>query len=212
MYQVCCGKVLCCGCVLAAHEEVDKGKMKDLCAFCRMPTVYSDEEYLKRLEKRLMLNDREAFYQLACAYRDGDLGLSKDNNKALELMDRAADLGSPTASYILAQAYYIGQLGVEKDLKKENHYLELAAMSGHEIARHNLGGTEAENSNMYRAMKHYLIAARRGYDDSMKAVGDGYKDGYVTKDQYANTLRVYQSSCKEMKSEQRTKAAPDLFE
>jgi len=35
MYQTCCGKTLCQGCVEAAKEEINKGKMKDLCPFCR---------------------------------------------------------------------------------------------------------------------------------------------------------------------------------
>ena len=35
--------------------------------------------------------------------------------------------------------------------------------------------------------EHYMIAAKSGYDNSLKAVGVGYKAGHVTKDEYAIT-------------------------
>ena len=56
-------------------------------------------------------------------------------------------------------------------------------------------------------MKHFMIAARSGLDKPLKAVGQGYKVGYVTKAEYTSTLRKYQHTLDEMKSEQRTKAA-----
>ena len=59
---------------------------------------------------------------------------------------------------------------------------------------------------MCRAMKHFMIAARSGYDESLKKVGEGYKAGHVTKDDYTKSLRAYQCSLDEMKSEGRTKA------
>jgi len=59
---------------------------------------------------------------------------------------------------------------------------------------------------MDRAMKHFIIGARSGFDESLKAVGEGYKAGQVTKDEYANTLRAYQDSREDMKSEPRARA------
>ena len=58
-------------------------------------------------------------------------------------------------------------------------------------------------------MKHFMIAAKAGFDLSLKEVGEGYKRGHVTKDEYAQTLRAYKASQDEMKSEQRTKAAAE---
>ena len=60
---------------------------------------------------------------------------------------------------------------------------------------------------MNRATKHFMIAARAGFEESLKVIGQGYKHGLVTKDEYASTLRAYQVSVNEMKSEERTKAA-----
>ena len=39
-------------------------------------------------------------------------------------------------------------------------------------------------------------------------VKEGFMDGMVTKDEYANTLRAYQSRQDEMKSDDRDKAHP----
>jgi len=55
-------------------------------------------------------------------------------------------------------------------------------------------------------MKHWMIAARSGHDKSLKKVGEGYKDGHVTKDDYTKTLSTYQLSVNAMKSVQRTEA------
>ena len=55
-------------------------------------------------------------------------------------------------------------------------------------------------------MKHFQIAARAGYQPSLDLVKEGYMAGHVTKDQYANTLREYQKSQDETKSDARDKA------
>ena len=129
-----------------------------------------------------------------------------DFMKTLELWNKAAELGLLRAHYRLGFSYFQGE-GVEKDARKALHHYKLAAIGGHEMARYNLGCMEIEsNGNVVRAMKHWMIAARAGLDMSLKQVGIGYKRGYVTKDDYASTLRAYQHSWDEMKSEQRTKA------
>ena len=90
--------------------------------------------------------------------------------------------------------------------KKAMHYYEIAAMNGHVLSRHNLGATEYNNGNRQRAMKHFILAANAGDDDSLDMVKKGFMAGYVTKEQYANTLREYQKSQDEMTSDARDKA------
>jgi len=206
VYQACCGKMLCTGCMVTSQNEMRKGSMKQWCPFCRVPLSNSDQEDLKRFEKRTKLNDAEAFFTLGMKYYRGKLGLSCNMNKAFELMNRAAELGSVRAHYNLALAYWKGD-GVEKDTSKAMHHTKLAAIGGHEIARHTLAIEEVKNGNMVLAMKHFIIAAKSGEDDSLKKVGLGYKDGLVTKDEYASTLRAYQLSMNDMKSEERTVAS-----
>ena len=216
VYMACCGKLLCEACSIVEDNEMKKGNIKYKCSLCRVPLARSDKENMKRLKIRMKLKDAEAFHKLGVQYYHGSLGLPKDTrhaelglpqdmNKALELWTKSAELGQPSAHYCLAYAYLEGN-GTEKDIEKAFHHWKLAAIGGHEAARHNIGVMEINNGNMHRATKHFVIAARAGYDESLKKVGKAYKEGHVTKDDYAKTLRAYQVSVDEMKSYQRTKA------
>jgi len=204
-YEPCCGKTICEGCIWASAEEVVKGNLKEWCDFCRVPSSRSDKEFVKRLKKRMKLNDAGAFRRLGEAYSFGQRGLIKHSKKAFELWTKAAELGSLDAHYELARAYCYGD-GVEQHAGKAIQHFELAAIGGHEFARNSLGVYEYKKGNVVRAMKHYIIGARCGNGDSLKKVCLGYKQGHVTKDDYAKTLRAYQHSCDEMKSEGRMKA------
>ena len=203
-FMPCCGKILCDGCMRAAEDEMETGKMKTCCAFCRVSLPRSEREAAKRLRKRIKLGDAEACFSLGINYQIGR-GLPKDMSKAIELWKQGAALGSIRAHYNLARALYFGD-GVEKDTEKAIHHYRFAAIGGHEQARHMLGHEEHYFGNINVAMKHYIISARAGFDNSLKRVGSGYKAGHVTKQDYASTLRAHQVSMGEMKSTERTKA------
>ena len=149
-----------------------------------------------------------AFSHLARYYALGSGGLSQDRQKSNELLLKAGELGYAMAYYNLGVGYDNGH-GVERDIKKAVYYFELAAMNGHITARHALGCREVEAGNVDRAVKHWKIAARAGYKDSLDAIHGMYAKkpkGDVTKDEYANTLRAYQKRREEMKSDERDKA------
>jgi len=205
MYMECCGKELCEGCVKAADTEVKKGNMKDCCAFCRKPSSVDQEERSERLHLRMKLNDGGAFAWLGSAMSGGTQGLPQDKNKAIKLWNKAAELGSVRAHNSLGSAYEVGK-GVEKDVSKAIHHYQIAAIGGHEYARYQVGIMEETNGNMDRAMKHWMIAARSGFDDALEEISIGYKVGHVTKEEYASTLRAHRASQDEMKSEQRSVA------
>ena len=118
---------------------------------------------------------------------------------------KAGELGSAEAYYNLAINYHNGK-GVDADKRKAKHYFELAAMNGSSAARHSVGLVELEAENYHRAMRHFLIAAKAGFKDSLDAVKAAFEGGLVTKDEYANTLRAYQKIQDEAKSEMRDKA------
>ena len=80
-------------------------------------------------------------------------------------------------------------------------------MRGDVNARHNLGVKEAYAGNMNRAMKHFMISAGAGWDESLKAVRQGYMDGHATKDDFEKALRAHKEAKDEMKSDQRDAAA-----
>jgi hypothetical protein len=204
-YKPCCGKMICQGCMVASDEEMAKGNIKMLCELCRVPVPSNEKEFIKRVKKRMKLMDSQAFCMLGSAYANETWGLPQDTDRAMELFNQALLLGSNTAHFNLAYEYFKGEL-VERDMDKATHHYTLAAIGGHERARDGLGIIEVLKGNMDLAQKHWMIAARSGYELSLQKVGEGYKDGFVTKEEYATTLRAYQVSVDDMKSEQRERA------
>jgi len=208
VYKTCCGKVICIGCCYAPvyddqGNEVDNEK----CPFCRTPTPKSQKEMINGYKKRMELDDPAAMYNLGSYYRDGLYGLPQDYTKALELCHRAAKLGYAEAYTSIGYSYDIGR-GVEVDKKKAIHYYELAAMGGEPGARHNLGRKEVkEADNAERALRHWMIAVRGGYSDSLKGIQVLYEKGYAAKEDYTQALQAYQEYLGEIKSDQRDKIA-----
>jgi len=202
IFKSCCGKLICDGCVYAMKMS----ERKDLCAFCRMPKATSEEEEITRLNKLMDKGNGEAFQSLGGYYGQGLFGLPQDWEKAAELWLKAGELGCAFGYYNLGVNYSHG-LGVEVDLKKAKQLYELAAISGHIMARHNLGALESRAGNEHRAMKHMMISARAGYKKSLDYVKAGYMDGFITKVEYANTIRAFHERQQEMKSDMRDKAA-----
>ena len=60
---------------------------------------------------------------------------------------------------------------------------------------------------MDRALKHFMISARSGDDDSLKQIKQLFTAGHATKEDYTNALQVYQAYLDEIRSDQRDKAA-----
>jgi len=194
----CCGKTICIGC--AYTMNMSEGK--DLCAFCRTPAATSAKEEIKRVKKLMGKGYAGAFLLLAGAYANGNMGLPQDYRKCNELNLKAGELGRASAYHNLGVAYEEGR-GVERDEKKAKDYYELAAMSGCVTA---IACIEWNVGNYDRGMRHFMIAARAGHKESLDRVKEGYINGMVTKDHYANTLRAHHEKQKEMKSDARDKA------
>jgi len=151
-------------------------------------------------------DDPIAIFNRGCDYRDGTYGYPQDQTKALKLWHRAAELGDANAYLNIGCAYDYGE-GVEIDKKKAKHYYELAAIGGSEGARHNLGNNEKRAANIDRALKHYMIAARGGENESLKEIKRLYSKGFATKEEYTQALQSYQTYVGEIKSKQRDEAA-----
>ena len=166
------------------------------------------EEFNDRLQKRVELDDAEAIFNLGNHYRRGEDGFPfpQDYDKAFELFVRAGDLGYAKAYNNVGYAYENGS-GAEIHKKKAGHYFKLATIEGNVFSRYNLGVVEENAGNMNRALKHYLIAAEGGCNNSLKQIQKLYTNGHATKDDYAKALRAYQAYLAEIKSTQRDKAA-----
>jgi|AntRauTorckE5430_2_1112549.scaffolds.fasta_scaffold05596_5 TPR repeat protein len=198
----CCGKLLCAGCN-DAHMSAAAQK----CPFCRTQLPASYAEMMERYQKRMEANDDiEAMFLLGDCYDCGDNGLQQDSSKAIELYSKAAKLGHNAAHYNLAVFYKSGDR-VEKSMKKSTYHCQRAAIGGNVNARHNLGCRELDAGNRDLALKHLMIAANDGFELSMKAVREGYKHGFVTKDDLLNTMRAHGNSVDEMQSDDRDRSA-----
>jgi len=207
-YQTCCGKVICSGCMHAPVYDSQGNKVaEDKCPFCRAPTPNSQKEHVRRQQRRMKAGDAKAIHNFGCFHRDGTDGCVQSYTKALGLWHRAVELGYFNAYCNIGTAYLHGRGGVEVDKKKAIHYYELAAMKGNVVARHNLGVLDMNACNMVRAVKHFLIAVRSGYTDSLGNIKQLYLNGIATKDDYTKALQYYQEYLGEIKSRQRDEAA-----
>eukprot|EP00956_Cyclotella_meneghiniana_P022648 scaffold43089_cov23-Cyclotella_meneghiniana.AAC.1 len=198
-YMSCCGKNICNGCRYCLT--------RNCCPFCNTANPRSHEEINNRISERIEnFNDPEAMVVLGSFYLQGQHGLPVDQSKAFELLQRACELGCAAGHYNLGTVYQQGE-AVEINMKKAVHHYEIAATMGHIYARHNVGIAEWRNGNHQRAMKHFMISAKSGLKESLDNVKQCFRLEYVTKEDLEKTLRDYQVSCDETKSDQRDRAA-----
>ena len=198
--MTCCSKVICKGCTFANFKREAEGRLEHKCLFCRKALLTTKEENNEQLMKRIEANDPVAMRHMGTViYYEGD------TNAAFDYFTMAAALGDAEAHYQLSCLYGRGE-GVEKDSGKKLHHLKEAAIGGQPNARHNLGCEEGNNGRMDRAAKHFIIAAKLGHDDSLGNVKDLYKDGLVSKDDFAAALRGHHAAIVATKSPQREEA------
>ena len=222
-YQSCCGKMICDGCIdahydtyrkdflaLASRFDCTEEEEYPWCPFCRTRASTTVQEEIERLQKRSDMKDVNAMHILGKCYEEGD-GISRDVNRAIELWTQATELGCVHSSALLADAYnpYVQRVieGVPKDMNKVFHYYEIAAKGGNCMARSNLGVLEAAAGNMEASRKHFMISAAQGNDKALMKIKQRYKDGQMTKDDFATALRAHKHAQDEIKSEHRTKSA-----
>ena len=196
----CCSKLICKGCEYANRVRETEGRLEMTCPFCREPLPFTEEEWNDRLMKRVEANDPAALRNFGTEKID-----EGDYKAAFEYWKRAADLGDVVAHYQLSVSYRLGEV-VEKDTRKELYHLEEAAIGGHQHARHNLAAREERNGQYNRAAKHLIIAAKLGYDESLAALKELYKKGFVSKEDFAAALRGHHAAVDATKSPQREEA------
>jgi TPR repeat protein len=194
-YYPCCGKSICGGCV---HSFRKSGNI-ETCPFCKSDgRGKTDLDRFEEMMKRVEVNDANSIYALGNYYYHGQLGLLQDHERAMELWNQAAKLGSSSAHFHLGIMYHEGG-----NMKKEKFHYEAAAMAGHEVARNNLGTMEAQSGNIDRAVKHWMISASAGHCDAMHNLLIAFKQGLVSRESMDSTLTVYNNACVEMRSEAR---------
>ena len=199
----CCSKMICNGCSHVDNTRQWKEKRQQpKCPFCRRPVPKTQEEAKKMKMKRAAAgNDPDAMREMGGKHcNEGDY------DSAFKYFTKAAELGDADSHHNLSVLYRKGE-GVEKDGAKELYHLEEAAILGHPEARFNLACCEEEKNRYDRAVKHLIIAANLGQDNSIQALQKHYKDGLVSKEDFAAALRAHHAAVNETKSPQREAAA-----
>jgi len=196
----CCSKIICRGCEIADCRRQVEANLHQACPFCRHPIPETEEESDKDIMKRVEKNDPVAMTAIGRThYERGEYGA------AFEYLTKAAELGDVDAHYRLSLLYRDGE-GVENDEKKELYHLEEAAIAGHLEARHNLGCYEGGRGRFERGVKHYIIAANLGLDESIEMLMKCYANGLVSEEYFAAVLRAHQAAVDATKSSQREEA------
>ncbi|KAK1745504.1 hypothetical protein QTG54_003428 [Skeletonema marinoi] len=140
------------------------------------------------LTKRVAVNDPLAFQQMGVRYYE-----EGDYDTAFGYFTKAAELDR-----------------CEKNEEKEKIHSEEAAIAGHPIARYNLaiiegciGREKREMSYLNRSVKHFIIAANLGCNDSIQQLKHYYSAGWVSTEDFAAALRANQAAVDATKSPQR---------
>ena len=163
----------------------------------------SDEEILLRLRKRVKHKDPKALFNMAMGYGYGAFGLSVDEAKCIDLLHKAADLGSEGAQFQLGNFYHYGRMGLEKNEERGLRYWEKAAENGDLIARHKLGTREGANGNELAAMRHLRLSASGGYKKSIEKLIICFEDGLLHHADLAETLQAMYFAKVEIRSDSR---------
>merc|ERR1711862_458240 len=121
-------------------------------------------------------------------------------------MGEAAKLGDVDAHARLASSHDAGDYGLKKDAEKALFHYEVAAMGGVPIARHILGCLEAMDGKFDRALRHWMMSAKMGYEPSLKDILELCKGGEASKDNYAQALLSYRKTTDKMISKEREEA------
>jgi hypothetical protein len=197
--STCCSKVICIGCDYANRIRELQEKQQHKCPFCRKP-ISTTQEGKKYRMKRVEMND-----PVAICHEGGEQYDKGNSSTAFQYWTKAAGLGDITSHFQLSCLYRKGR-GVEKDENKARYHLEEAAIGGHPDARYNLGINEGHSGRIERAVKHWIIAANLGHDESIQVLKKCYKDGFVSKEDLATALRAHQAAVDATKSPQRDDA------
>ena len=199
LFMTCCGKKVCCGCIIKSKMVDRKNGVPDhkqKCAFCRQPYPKNNVKALKKLMKK---NNPDAFYQMTRNYREGKEGALQSETKSLDMCIRAAELGHPNA-YAVIGNYCRQGFGMEQNTSKALEFYEVGAKKGSVGAHSDLALMHKGYGNIDLYIKHMKLVASAGEQGAMDSLMNAYKDKLVSKEDLTQTLRACQASQNEMKS------------
>ncbi len=125
-------------------------------------------------------------------------------SEAVDYYTKAIELDNVEAHFNLSRLLLQNwEDDVENTGKKIAYHLEEAAICGHPDARYILGCNEWIKGNYKRAMKHLIIGATQGHDDSIKELTTAFKEGFMEKEDLEAALRAHKAAVDATKSPQR---------
>ena len=205
-YYSCCGKNICCGCLYSnvnAVLERDGGDVETavaktmVCPFCREEHDDSISEFLM---KQAQDGQHEAMYRMGLYSLEDENGLKMNEIEGMEWLQRAVEAGSGKAAATLGSIY----LDVE-DCQKAFGYFQKGAELGFVPCLELAGVALLPTGEIEEAMLNLRKAAVCGASSSILFgyLRRGFSEGFITKEEYAYTLRENQKACNELNSEGR---------
>ena len=127
--------------------------------------------------------------------------VSDELSEGVKWLHRAVEAGCGEAASDLGECYAEGD-GVEQDIEKAMKYSQKAAEFDFIPAFFMIGSLHMSIGEVEEAMLNYRKAAICGLSEDwlFDRLRAGFKSGYITKDEYAFTLRENQAASNEMKS------------
>jgi ribosomal protein S24E len=168
-FRVCCGKVLCQGCVYAILQN----EHSFACPFCRKSPYKSNEEYMQWLQKLVANKHPLALLQMGLHYNAGDFVLAQNVTKAVKLWEES---GHHQA--YLNLAYHFERTGRNDKFRP---YLKKAATLGNIKARTLLGILDQKEDRYSLSIKHLTISAEYGDETAMNLMKVYQDEQLVTK-------------------------------
>lgn len=141
----------------------------------------AQREGLRLIQQSADAGSAEGAHRLALVFAHGDGGTPRNEARAVELFERAAEKGHKRAQLNLGTLYLRGQ-GVPRDLIQARAWLEKAAMNGDPYALYALGRAMSEslgpaNADLVRAADLYRQAAAKGHPFAALRYGLALSDG-----------------------------------
>lgn len=147
-------------------------------------------EGVRLIQRAADAGSAEGEHRLALLYARGEAGLPRDEARAAQLFEKAAEKGNRRAQLNIGTMYWRGQ-GVPRDLVQARAWLEKAAADGDVHAIYALGRAMSEsappaNADPTRAADLFRQAAERGHMFAALRYGMALSEGAgVRKDQAA---------------------------
>ncbi|POG66267.1 hypothetical protein GLOIN_2v1780764 [Rhizophagus irregularis DAOM 181602=DAOM 197198] len=168
------------------------------CSYCNKPFAEKlwCKECINSLEKLAENGDKEAMFNLANCYKNGE-GTEKNLEKAFHWNQKAAENGYDKAMFNLALCYEDGE-GTEKNLEKALHWYQKAAENGVKEAMFNLASYyengKGTGKNLVKAFNWYQKAAEKGDEKAMYSTALCYGDGEGTEKNLIKAFNWYQKA------------------